>query len=183
MCFKSKLDTIRSSEMDIKEDHELDVARSALRAFGINASSIAHGGVGEPDCIYSHSSEHIGIEVTTAYYTKTSAESAWSAARDHRKGIIGRCYFTGIMTNCDDSLIASCITQVQQKASKKYSGVERVVLLLHIDAPLSEDEILIQASTAIEQKLPVHSFQEIWIGRYRSSGDYQAIRVQKSPKT
>jgi hypothetical protein len=87
------------------------------------------------------------------------------------------------MTNADDSLIASCIRLVQKKASKKYSGVERVVLLLHVDAPLSEDEILIQASTAIEQNLPNHSFHEIWIGRYRPSGDYQAIRVQKSSKT
>jgi hypothetical protein len=169
--------------MDIKDDHELDVARSALRAFGINASSVAHGGDGEPDCIYTHSSEHIGIEVTTAYYTKESAESAWRAARDHRQGITGRFYFTGIMTNADDSLIASCIRQVQKKSSKKYSGVGRVVLLLHIDAPLSEDEILVQASTAIEQNLPDHSFHEIWIGRYRPSGDYQAIRVQKSSKT
>jgi hypothetical protein len=79
--------------MDIKEDHELDVARSALSAFGINASSVTHGGDGEPDCIYSHSLEHIGIEVTTAYYTEGSAESAWKAARDHREGITGRMLF------------------------------------------------------------------------------------------
>ena len=169
--------------MDIKDDHELDVARSALRALGINASGVTHGGDGEPDCIYSDPSEHIGIEVTTAYYTKGSAESAWRAARDHREGITGRCYFSKIMTNFDDSLIASCIRLVQQKVLKKYSGVKRVVLLLHIDAPLSEDEILIQASTAIEQNLPDHGFHEIWIGRYRSSGDYQAIRVQKSSMT
>jgi len=169
--------------MDIKDDHELDVARSALRALGINASGVTHGRDGEPDCIYSDPSERIGIEVTTAYYTKGSAESAWRAARDDREGVTGRCYFSEIMTNFDDNLIASCIRLVQQKVSKKYSGVERVVLLLHINAPLSEDEILIQASTAIEQNLPDHDFHEIWIGRYRSSGDYQAIRLQKSSMT
>jgi hypothetical protein len=49
----------------------------------------------------------MGIEVTTAYYTEGSAESAWRAARDHREGITGRCYFSEIMTNFDDSLIAS----------------------------------------------------------------------------
>jgi hypothetical protein len=167
--------------MEIKEQHELSIGNNLLRALGLNAQFTGHGSDGvEPDLIYLHGGRKIGIEIATAYYDEDQAKKEWQSARGALKpdpsGIM-KIKGPGDWTGEPRQLIAVSVQQeLNDKCSKKYSGVDEAWLCLEQHAPLadvSETQLLVS-----RLKVPSgHDFKRIYLVAHAHDGDGGGFRV------
>lgn len=65
----------------LQRQHEIAMCNRPLKSLDISATFVRLGDDhNEPDVIYSHCGETLGIEVATAYYDDGQAEREWSLA-------------------------------------------------------------------------------------------------------
>ena len=163
--------------MDLKNQHELALIKRALESRLITYKNLRKGNDGsEPDCLIENGGITIGIEITVAYPNNDYAKTFWKAARDKIKGITGT-YKTGIIEEFDTKVICNALSLAAKKETKNYEGVERLILLLHIDSFLSDDEIVEEVSKQVSNHFSESRFDERWIGKYCDGGVYSTCKV------
>lgn len=167
-----------AKKMTLKEEHEHAVVRNALKALSIAYSGLRSGKPGvEPDCVINVGDEVVGIEHTTAYYTPAAAEATWTATRDSRQGKALPFYASGPLYEFDQSLFEEVHRRILTKAKKSYSGINRLVLLVHMDSMLTEDDFIEKIVSSVRATSDLISFSEVWLGRYQSDGPYRIWKI------
>lgn len=170
--------TCSAEKMPLKEEHELAVVRNALNALSVVYTALRSGTPGvEPDCMINVGDYVVGIEHTTAYYTPAAARATWSAARDAQQGKALPFYSSGPLYEFDQSLFEAVHRCILKKAKKSYSGIDRLVLLVHLDSMLTEDVFVEMMVSSIRTTSDLTSFSEVWIGRYQNHGPYRVWKV------
>lgn len=168
--------------MNIKETHEVAVSRHLLDVLRISYSNIRAGKAGiEPDCVITTQTGSIGVEITTAYYSPSAAKAEWQATRDLEKGKTG-IYFTGGINEPDLSMATEILNRIQSKAGKRYSGVDTLMLLVHLQAQLTDDDFIDQIIGSLRTAMgEVVQFAAIYLGTFRSEGVYKVWPIFPKP--
>ena len=164
--------------MPLKEDHERAVVKRALEALSVPYTSLRRGAAGvEPDCITKVGDETWGIEHTTAYYTSGQARATWTAARDAMLKKQAAVYSSGTIDEFDVRLLNEVARLFSQKQTKKYSGIDRLILLVHMDAVLTEDDFIKKIVELMRLQNDGSQFSEAWLGRYQRDGSYRVWKI------
>ena len=164
--------------MTLKESHELAVIRRALACLSIPYTDLRPGKEGEePDGVLQSGREVLGIEVTDAFYTAEHARVTWQPARDAQRGALRHLYRTGVIEEFDKQLSREVSEIIRKKEAKRYSGVGRLVLLVHLHASLTEEEHIDRIVESLRPRTCALQFSELWIGWSSPDGKYEVWRV------
>jgi hypothetical protein len=160
----------------LKEQHEVTLADEFLKTLGFKAGFVRHGKDGvEPDLIYSVTGQTLGIEIATAYYNEAQAKAEWQLARGIRK-FVSRIMKMGVLWNPDKLIGVAVQREIDDKCSKRYSGVDVLWLCIYQHADLAE----VWETEDLITRLKISSarpFEKIYLGFYASTKDGGGFRV------
>lgn len=161
----------------LKEQHEFAVGHALLDALGYLAEFLNHGVDGEePDLLFQFGERRIGIEIATAYYDDNQARVEWQMARGALKPDSNGIVRLGFWESPDELIDARVQAELNDKCSKKYSGVDAAWLCIEQHAPLSD--VAETCARASRMRVPSsHPFERIYLGLHAPAGDGGGFRV------
>jgi hypothetical protein len=160
----------------LKEKHEVTIADEFLKTLGFTAEFLRRGKDGvEPDVIYSVAERTLGIEIATAYYNEAQPKAEWQLARGITK-FVSRIMKMGLARNPDKLISWAVQREIDDKCSKRYSGVDSIWLCIYQHAPLADvaetEDLLPRLKIPSE-----HPFEKIYLGFYAHARDGGSFRV------
>ena len=170
--------------MNRKEINEQHVTRCMLDVLRIAYTSIRSGNadIGEPDCVITTPIGFLGIEVTTAYYSEQQAKAEWRPDRYTKSGPLGILYPPS-EDEPDRKLADAILSRIKEKKNKRYSGVGQCILLVPMDAQMTDDDFIIQNLPPLRSALGnAAPFSAIYLGASRGEeGVYVVWPVFPAP--
>lgn len=165
-----------------KRDHEKYVACNLVQSLNLPYDFERMGNdENEPDVIFEDKTKTVGIEICLAYYDNSDAKQEWTLARGEREfpSIGYEPRHGGIIVEPDNLICSKIQEELNDKCSKKYSGVDESWLCIEARAPLMDKASLDKCVPKLE--IPKDSsFKHIWLC-YRAplhdGGGYQAIEI------
>jgi len=114
---------------------------------------------GEPDVIFKDRMRTLGVEVTTAYYEDIDIGNISSVAE------------------MDDKMCAVINRMVMKKATRKYSGFDKIVLCIEVKDPAGDEFSMVNC--LLNSSIPVqHPFAEIYVLSYTvDGGEYEVFKI------
>jgi hypothetical protein len=164
---------------ELKAGREKVLAQRWLESRGIDFCKIELGRPGdEPDVIVTtRNAVTIGIEVTVAYYGSAHAKTSWEAARHAYQRGPAKAFHTPVLQDFDESLKREVSRLITQKVGKKYRNGYSLILLVHLDALLTDSEFIENIAAELRQNLHQERFSEIWLMKHKEYATYQTWRV------
>lgn len=170
--------------LDLKRQHEIAVCNRLLNNLAVPAKFLREGDDhGEPDVIYSFQNQLLGIEVATAYYDDSQAEREWSLARgkiDASKESMIRIW-SG--ENPHEKIFARIHNEIEDKCSRKYTGVDRLWLCVTQQAALSGEQRVVTACVERVVIPAEHGFEKIYLHYQAPShegGEWHSIELKSA---
>lgn len=154
--------------MNRKEIYEQHVTRCMLDVLGIAYTNVRSGkaDIGEPDCVITTPTGLLGVEVTTASPSEEIAKAEWQPQKYTMTDAMGNRHYPAI--DEPDQKLAAEVLRVIQKHLKSYTGVQQCILLVPMDAWMTEDDVLDQLLLSLRSTLgDAKPFSAIYLGAYR----------------
>jgi hypothetical protein len=166
----------------LKRQHEIAVCNRLLKNVALRATFLREGNDrDEPDVIYSCHDELLGIEVATAYYDDSQAEREWSLARGKIRAPRGTVIPIWSGESPDEKIFTRIQQELEEKCSRKYTGVDRVWLCVAQQAALSGDRHIIAACLKRLVIPTEHGFDKIYFHYQAPShegGEWHSIELK-----
>lgn len=163
---------LKASRENVLATRWLECTQTAYQALRPGKSGI------EPDIMADLGSSTLGIEVTVAYYGETDARVSWQAARHAAAKKPPAWFSTPILQEFDAELESQVKRLVAQKQTKKYSGFDRLVLLIHLEAMLTDDTFIDSMLPKIRATIGSTQFEEIWLMKHVAYTKYKSWRLK-----
>lgn len=161
----------------MKEQHEIAIGNALLRTLQVSARFLGHGNdEKEPDLIFQIDGRRVGIEVATAYYDDNQARIEWQLARGIIKPGPSKMTNIGFWEAPDKLITARVQSELYDKCSKAYLGVDSTWLCIEQHAPGADVAETEQRVSRLN--IPSnHGFERIYLGFYAHAGDGGGFRV------
>lgn len=123
----------------LKRDYEKWAGVTLVQMLGLHAEYVRHGDDQyEPDTIFDLNGKHLGIEISTAYYSQAVAMRVWQHAHSVQDVLDAEKQTPKKPATDPDQLICDRIQDILDKKSlKTYEGVAELWLCIVEDSPLT----------------------------------------------